>query len=842
MRDDDSQAAFFGSADSVGDGSADSTRRRKMFFALLRGRWAWAISFSLILGGVGAYFGFNLKGDIYMAQARIALAAGPEYADPVLEANRQQNYALFVSEQVTYEIPSGKFAEQALASPAWQEYLADRPADAPAPPSNPGEFMIGIGEVEPPERKNIEILIPYMSPHPATAKAGANAAAQGYKTWFEQTQQVADDKTIGAIETLIDELTADVDELTDERNTLLAGQTAEDLRSLLEQTQNDVTILGRQELLLKMELGQVPDPTGELTGPRTETDIINTDAVAAQLFGAVNQIRMEMDAERNTGVGENHPRMKRLRGQLKTAQDSLDQYIRRVQQGGDPTANTTVNGFGNAQAELQRVVAMRVREETRRSQLSQRVTRLLAIDRDRERLQERIADEQERLDAENRKQQLAQQDLVVEQIRIRGSAALPKKPFNTMQRVQFAMLLGGAGVMLSFGGVLLLGVMDGRMRYAADATVRLAGARMLGVLPTLPRKFKSREQADKAAHAVHRIRTLLQIGKGSAPGRIYTITSPAAGSGKSSLSVALGLSFASSGARTLLVDGDVVGAGLSRRLGTVVHHPLERLVEQRGLASAETLDAAVAHAQQTRRPLAEVLAERGIIDARTLQSLVKEQRKSSVGLMDAVDAMSLSGCVATTEVRNLYVLPVGDARPADAGNLSPKGLHALVEQARNEFDVVVIDTGPILGSIEASMAASSSDGVILVVSRGDSKSLSTKAIGHLESIDAPVQGVVFNHASDEDMEGSSYGSVVSKKRFDAGPPRPLPAFNPRFGPLGSAVVADVSAEDDPFDGVTHDLDQDRGGFETNGNGHAMPKRAANGRAAASKRRPAGRSG
>ena len=49
--------------------------------------------------------------------------------------------------------------------------------------------------------------------------------------------------------------------------------------------------------------------------------------------------------------------------------------------------------------------------------------------------------------------------------------------------------------------------------------------------------------------------------------RAFSVTSASSGDGKTSLTLALGLSFAASGSRTLLIDSDLVGAGLTARLG-----------------------------------------------------------------------------------------------------------------------------------------------------------------------------------------------------------------------------------------------------------------------------------
>src|SRR5690606_20293009 len=124
-------------------------------------------------------------------------------------------------------------------------------------------------------------------------------------------------------------------------------------------------------------------------------------------------------------------------------------------------------------------------------------------------------------------------------------------------------LLAGGG--LGVGIVLLIGLMDRHLRHAGDAAMGLPDVRMLGMLPTLPEQIDDPEEAEMAANAVHHIRTMLQLGHETGS-RVMSVTSASAGSGKSSLTVAMGLSFASSGSRTLLVDCDVVGGGLSRRL------------------------------------------------------------------------------------------------------------------------------------------------------------------------------------------------------------------------------------------------------------------------------------
>ena len=71
--------------------------------------------------------------------------------------------------------------------------------------------------------------------------------------------------------------------------------------------------------------------------------------------------------------------------------------------------------------------------------------------------------------------------------------------------------------------------------------------------------------------------------------------------------------------------------------------------------------------------------------------------------------------------------------------------------------VVLIDTGPILGSIEATPVCAAADAVILTVARGQQRPLVEKALQHLLSIGARFAGVVFNRAQTRDFERSISG-------------------------------------------------------------------------------------
>src|SRR5204863_9112175 len=118
------------------------------------------------------------------------------------------------------------------------------------------------------------------------------------------------------------------------------------------------------------------------------------------------------------------------------------------------------------------------------------------------------------------------------------------------------------------------------------------GLTLLGILPNLPDRLTDPAQAATAAHCVHQIRTMLQINS-SEDRKVYAVTSASPGDGKTSLTLALGLSFAASGSRTLLIDCDLVGAGLTSRLNVnAAEGVLEAIANRNMLAYVRQTDIA----------------------------------------------------------------------------------------------------------------------------------------------------------------------------------------------------------------------------------------------------------
>ncbi len=281
---------------------------------------------------------------------------------------------------------------------------------------------------------------------------------------------------------------------------------------------------------------------------------------------------------------------------------------------------------------------------------------------------------------------------------------------------------------------------------------------------------------------------------------MISITSPASGSGKTSLTLALGLSFAETGARTLVIDFDFVGGGLTSRSQASARRKLGNILRRAGVLTPEQLDVALQAARTSRRKLGEILLESGQIDPAELEDALSRQATEHLGLVDALGGEKFADCIVGSGLPNLDILPLGRAGARHAAQVSPLTLRRVLSQAKAMYDVVLLDTGPVPGSLEASVAASECEAVVMVIAQGESRPLAERSLRHLIDMGANLGGVVFNRASEQHFKiYASQRSIMVSRRdgvADEETPRSV-SRGDRLGPVAHAVAA-WAAPDDPY--------------------------------------------
>ena len=115
----------------------------------------------------------------------------------------------------------------------------------------------------------------------------------------------------------------------------------------------------------------------------------------------------------------------------------------------------------------------------------------------------------------------------------------------------------------------------------------------------------------------------------------------------------------------------------------------------------------------------------------------------------------LSNCVATgsdvmdiiqqTSIPNLYVLTSGPVAPNPSELLASQNMVDILEELKQHFDYVLVDTPPIMPVTDAAVVSAKVDGTILVIASGAvSPSIAVEAKTRLEQAGAHLLGVVLN--------------------------------------------------------------------------------------------------
>ena len=152
-------------------------------------------------------------------------------------------------------------------------------------------------------------------------------------------------------------------------------------------------------------------------------------------------------------------------------------------------------------------------------------------------------------------------------VRILDQATMPTQPTDDPRIVWAALIIFGF-VGVATGGALVLDRLDARFRYASDVS-RDIGLDILGSVPRIQGGSGKRGvlNAAQALEAFRELRIHVGFAYGSAGPITLTVSSPAAGEGKSLISSNLAVAFAEVGRKTLLIDGDTRRGDSHRLMG-----------------------------------------------------------------------------------------------------------------------------------------------------------------------------------------------------------------------------------------------------------------------------------
>ncbi len=793
----------------------DSGDRLRKLHMMLAGRYHYAIILVLLgilAGGMGAY---ELVTPLYQSEGSVQVEQFSSSVLPGTEEQRIRNLESYILAQIEM-LTGGDIITQAMQSQTWRDTGRDM---------NPVDFAAAITtEYTTRRNRNQEIFrVMFTDVNPQTAQAGLDALLTAYEQWHARQDSEQKMQLLRVLERMRTEAMQDIDNLTQQIFRIApAGleRIDHDRIAALEQLQVIEKELeaarAQREIVERTQL-----ETHEVSNPDSVDAVVTLIAESGDrtMLALLENLR-RAETELNyieERAGPNHWQAKQLRTAFTVARRKVDEYAWNFDLARLPNAVQSLS-TEELDARINELTQRYNALDARINDLARLRLNVQQLDRRRQLADNQLVSIIARIDSE-----MTSSTVDENRVRVLGRGTIPTLPHNASQRKQMAVMGGALGGAVGLGAMLLIGAMDRRLRDSDDVRWTTGNAGLLGVLPALPDDLADPEQAAMASHCVHHIRALLQVSDDDQePGRVFSITSPAAGTGKTSLALALGLSFAECGARTLVIDADLFGGQLSARVNAIVRRRIGQILKRTGKVTDAELEQAMQRARETRRKIGATLVDMDLLSEHDITEALDAQSDTRVGLLDAIDGEPLSQCVADTGFRNLWILPIGQAQPYDAARLSPGSIRRLFHEALQAFDIVLVDTGPVPASLEASVVASEADGVILTVSRGEQRPLAAKAKQHLESIGAHVTGVVFNRADGREVDSYSYRprsisgerSVSRSSRIRSAAPLPRDHRTATYGPIAQAVS--LSASTEPVNGRGQNGRSDARGIHENG--------------------------
>lgn len=725
----------------------------------LRGRYVLAIALGVILAIPGALAGYKALPPVYTSTGVITI-------DPTRPVILDEN-------EVNQAMPAfGSFLQsqaRMLQSPRIvQDAVRDLAEQGIWPAGNRGRAQLQQAMAVSVPRNGREIILEVTQKDPTVARKAADALLSAYEVIAINQANQEFQRTENALEALRTTYREERDYLLEQARQLAESEGTADLERRRLFMQEQIEAIDSQIQMLRVELlargllpnGDVdtppdtqaqdqdqnqdqqqpptPQPEGAPTPPTisqeqsdsalaagddgaaddqlptqpipepelTVEDYAQIDPELNALLGQRRELERQLNALRARFTGE-HRDLLLTQDELAGVQAQIDSRVQELRELGVDLRSAPVGGRAspNGVTIEQRLASL----QALRKDLTAEEKRLAAKALEIQRLQDSASFQDQRYEQATRRLEslrAERRNMQVGRIRITQQANQPLSPSKD-RRMPLAALGAAAG--FGFSGALFvgLGLLRPRYRFIADLEEQSHSPPVLGLVPHVRDGVIEHDEA--ALAGIHQIRSLLESSAGAhhaQRGQVYLVTSAGPSDGKSTIATALAASMARAGRDTVLLDADLIGRGITSRLGA----------------------------------------------------------QSLAGLTDRVTNARDNGEVHPLEGRqNLFLMPAGLAEGFQADQLSSRAMQAVLDGLRAQFDAVVVDTGPILGSLEANAAVPHADQVVLIVSRGQNVRMVRGAVERLRRFGAGRIGLVFNRAARLDLERSTSAASLSTR-------------------------------------------------------------------------------
>ena len=292
-------------------------------------------------------------------------------------------------------------------------------------------------------------------------------------------------------------------------------------------------------------------------------------------------------------------------------------------------------------------------------------------------------------------------------------AQIPVSP-SSPRPVQDALVGLAAGLALGLGAAFLRDSLDDKLT-SKEAAEHAGGTPVLALTPVVaswrrqkPLVVSVTEPTSPAAESYRSLRTSLQFARQEQQLRSVMVTSPGIGDGKTSTLANLGVVFAQTGERVVLVSSDLRRPRIGEFFG---------LDEQAGLTSI-------------------------LSGQRTLEEALLP--------VPGFDRLSL--------------LPAGSVPPNPAELLNSTHAQDIFTRLRDQFDLVLIDSPPVLPVTDAAILSQYADATLMLAAAGQTRRADLhRAVEKLDQVGATILGIVLNKVTRH--TGRNYGYSYTYKAY-----------------------------------------------------------------------------
>ena len=534
------------------------------------------------------------------------------------------------------------------------------------------------------------LTVTVTSTSPETSARLANAVADQYRVQQLETKL---DATRRATEWLSERVSALRDEVSDKEKRVELFRAENNLDTAMGNTltEQNIAYLTSQRTQLEVELSQARSRYENMrrqidsgAGVEGISEVLDSTLIS-NLKSQLSTLRGRV-AELETRLGPQHPELIGARNEVADVQRQLTAEVNRIAGNLENEVKAKQDQLNSIQSRINQANA-----QLRGNSIAN--VRLRELERDAE--TSRVLYEEF---ISRSKETREQDDLVQADAVILSSASVPHNPAAPRKKIN--LLIGAfLGGVIGAALAIVAEMFDSKISSTDDIERKL-GVTAIGSVPlirasslfglgqTNPADYLVENPLSAYAESVRYLRAAIAFSDLDSETKTVAVTSSLPDEGKTSLTLSLGRMSAMSGSRTIVIDGD-----FRRR----------QLTEAAGMAP-----------------------EIGFIE-------------------HLFGAGQLSDAIQKDSKTMLDILPLSQSGHTPHDVFGTRAFDDLLSRLRSMYDLILIDTGPLLLMAEARVVAGKVDKTILMVRwRHSTRAAVKQSLGLLKSFNADILGVTLN--------------------------------------------------------------------------------------------------